>query len=224
MRDRAAALAGPNPFLLIPAAVGVLLFRRKHWKIYAAIAALMIGPMFDTMYWMVEPRYLLPVFPCVLFLGWLAVRGYREWGHAAAQPPLAARLSGGFAAVLVAAALHAVVMGWPLLRHEIDNARGTPVPAWKAVIDRLPDDVVIMSDLPPAVTWWTRRKAIITPLAERADLMQVLRLYDPRYHLDVGSLLANPPLSAWNPGELEVVASGPDWILHRIDLHQLNER
>ena len=219
MRERAIAVAGPNPFLLIPAALGVLLFRKQQWRMYAAVVALMIGPMFDTMYWMVEPRYLLPVFPSLLFLGWLAVRNYREWARAAAQPALAARMSGGFALVMVAAALHVLVMGWPPLRHEIDNARGAGIPAWKVVIEQLPDDVVVMSDLPPAVTWWTRRKAIITPLAERADLLKVLRLYKPRYHLELGSLLANPPLSAWEPGELEVVATGPDWILHRIDAH-----
>lgn len=219
MRERAIALAGPNPFLLIPAALGVLVFRKEHWRTYAAVAALMIGPMFDTMYWMVEPRYLLPVFPGLLFLGWLAVRNYREWARAAAHPTLAARISTGFAAVLVAAGLHAFVMGWPPIRHEIDIARGTEIPAWKTVIERLPTDAVVMSDIPPAITWWTGRKAIITPLAERGDLIRVLRLYKPRYHLDLGSLLAKPPLSAWEPGELEVVDRGPDWTLHRIDLH-----
>jgi hypothetical protein len=216
MRDRAIAIASPNPFLLVPAALGVLLFRRREWRIYAAVGALMIGPLFDTMYWMVEARYLLPLFPCLLFLGWLAVRSYREWVRDGLKTAVASRVSTGFAAVLVAAALHAVVMGWPSVRRELDDARDSETPAWKAIVDRLPSDVVVMSDVPPAVSWWTARRAIVTPLADRGDLEQVLRLYKPDYYLELGSLLTQPPLTAWTRGELERIASGTGWSLDRI--------
>lgn len=211
MRERAVALVQPNPFLLVPAVLGVILFRRRDWRIYAAVLTLTISPLFDTMYWMVEPRYLLPLFPCLLFLGWLAVRNYREWARGAVRSELRLRVSAGFTAVLVGAALHAAVMGWPPLRQEIDGARMAGTPGWKTILEQLPSDVVVMSDLPPAVSWWTSRKAIVTPIGDRADLLAVLRLYKPQYYLELGTLLTKPPLSAWSPGELERVAAGPAW-------------
>ena len=211
-RERVAAIASPNPFLLIPAALGILLMRRSEWRKYAALAALMIGPLVDTALWVVEPRYLLPLFPCIAFLGWLAVRNYRAWARGAMQPALVSRVVAGYVVVLAGTALYAVIMGWPAAHGRIISAR-TPTPTWTTILRTLPEDVVVMSDEPPTVSWWVRRKAIVTPVDERRDLLTAVRMYNPTYYLDLGSI---PSLTAWKAGELEPLASEPGWSLHRI--------
>lgn len=204
-----------NPFVSGIALVGLAFARLRDWRQYAAILALLVPPVFDSSYWIMEPRYLFAAFPCTLFLAWLALRNWASWVEADTAPRAARRVRLLGSLALAGALAYAALPGARQWRWDLIAAR-TADPAWVSRVRALPDDAVILAAYPPEVAWYTRHRAVIAPLGARSDVAAVVRHYRTSYFLDMEPSLAHRrvPFAAT---DLIPVASGPDWRLYRID-------
>ena len=214
-RELAEAILALNPFIVAWAAAGALFIRRRDWRVYALVAALCIPPVFDAMYWVVERRYLWPLLPCLLFMAWLTVRGFRDWRSGGIGPRFALRLRRALGVVIAAALLAALVSFIRSWRWDIIAARA-PIPGWiSAVLRDVPPGAVVMTAAPPELDWWTRRKSVIAPLGPRRDVLAVAERYDAQYYLDTESNTPEHAVS-FAPGDLRLVDRGPGWRLYVI--------
>jgi hypothetical protein len=73
----------------------------------------------------------------------------------------------------------------------------------------------VLTAYPPEVSWYARRRAVIAPLGQRADVLRVVAHYGPQWFLDSepGMASRRVPFAA---GDLQLVAAGEGWLLHRI--------
>ena len=212
-----AAFVLQNPFVVAGAIAGLAAARLRDWRIYAAVLALAIPPVFDSSYWIMEARYLFPLYPLSLFMAWMAIRGWRErWsvgtGASAAGWPLRGRrvVDALATCALLWAGLHgARQWRWELIASRFDG------PSWVEPVRALPGDAIVMAGTPPEVNWYTRKVSVIAPVGTHAELQRVLAEYRPTHFLDV-----EPEMEArrvpFASGELEELASGSTWRLYRI--------
>ena len=210
-----AAIVLQNPVVVLVAAIGLAFARRADWRLYCALVALLIPPVFDSSYWIMEKRYLFSVFPISLFLAWLGVRGWRE--SARARPASSGRerhrrLAGPVLAV--AALLWAALPAARQWRWELIAARFAG-PTWVAAVEALPRGATLMAAYPPEVNWYTRRRVVIAPVGTHGDLVQVLERYRPAYFLDMEPEVASRHVP-FAGGELARVSQGDGWRLYRI--------
>ena len=204
-----------NPFVVLPGVIGLAFAKRRDWRLYAALVAVVIPPVFDSSYWIMEPRYLFSVFPVAVVLAWLAFRGYRETVWPTRSVERARRHVRVGAGLLASAALYSALPAarqwrWSLIASRFEG------PTWVSAVSALPRDAVIMAATPPEVNWYTRRHVIIAPVGTHDDLERVLAVYAPSYYLDVepASTTRRVPFQA---GELTPIAAGGDWKLWRIE-------
>lgn len=203
-----------NPFVLALAAASVALVRRANWRLYAAMTAIAIPPIFESTYWITERRYLFPVFVLLLFLVALGAREWHAWGRANVVGPLRPRAGRLVAVVGVGALLYAALPAARQWRWELIASRH-PDPAWVPAVRALPDDAVVLATVPPLVTWYARNPAVIAPIGARDDLVRVVRQYRPSYYLqmDPGHPVASAPFAA---DDATLLARGDDWALYRV--------
>ncbi|MDE0838266.1 MAG: hypothetical protein OSB41_04360 [Kiritimatiellae bacterium] len=50
--------------------------------------------------------------------------------------------------------------------------------------EHIPDDAIVLTNNPFAVSYWTNKKTVIIPRGEAGDLTAVLEQYRPSYYLD----------------------------------------
>lgn len=201
-----------NPFVVVAAALGLTIAGHHGWRLHAALVSLAIPPVFDSSYWIVEPRYLFPLFPLSLFLAWMSLRGWRERASIAGGWPRRERrlVDGLTLAALLWSGVHgARQWRWDLIASRYD------APGWVNAVRTLKPDAIVMTAAPPEVNWYTRRVAVIAPVGSPEDLARTLERYRPTHYLDVEPQ-AKSRRVPFAPGELEPLASAPDWRLFRI--------
>lgn len=207
-----------NPIVVACAVIGLRFARRHNWRLYAALFALAIPPIFDSSYWITERRYLFPIFPISLFLAWIGIRSHWQARTERSHEPqsltrmLRAGRRGGLLlglALLWAALPAARQWRWELI------ASGFSQPSWVGPVKALPADAVVLTGYPPEVNWYTRRRAVIAPLGSREDLTKVLQVYQPGYFLDIEATIPNRRVDFVSE-DLVMVARTPEWGLYRI--------
>ncbi|HEX8850198.1 MAG TPA: glycosyltransferase family 39 protein [Gemmatimonadaceae bacterium] len=210
-----APAAAERGFLVLLWAVTSLVFvTRRRLRLYALAATLLVAPIFDSVWWFPEGRYLYPVFPVAIFIAVLGTVGYLEVESSELTPRGRARIRATFTALVLlisGAALLDARWGW---RSEFKGAR-TPAPGWTAAVRRLPENAVVLTAWTPYVAWWGHRLAVMEPWGTRADLEQVVRLYHPTAYLAV-EIEDTASRAPFTPGELQLVEQGPDWRLYNI--------
>ena len=208
------ALFGRGALVLVWAIAMLVFMRRRRWVLVLAALALAIPPFFDAIWWVPEARYFFPVYPIAIFIGALAVTDYRWVERREFRPAARVRFRRAFTLLCALVAIGTLLQtrwGW---RSEFAMAR-TPEPAWIPAVDGLPADAVVLTTVPPQVSWWTSRPTVVEPEGTRADLVEVLRLYRPGFYLDLspGARSNRPPFA---PNELEPIGSGAGWALYRL--------
>lgn len=199
--------------ILLWAIVGLVFVDRQRLPLVGASLALAIPPFFDALWWLAEPRYFYPLFPVLIFLSALGTSEYlaREQDL---HPEFRVRFRRAFAVLALlmsVATMFEARWGW---REEFAQAR-SPKPAWIAPVNGLPRDAIIMTALPPMVSWWTSRRTVVEPLGSRRDLDAVMTAYRPGFYLDIetGNRPDRPPFAE---DELQPMAAGSGWALYRI--------
>lgn len=203
-----------NPIVLPLAAVLLLLAPRRRRAAYIAIGLLLIMPYFDGLYWYPEPRYMWPAFPALLLLVGVAAAELRTIppGHFAGWR--SRRVLGAVHVAMVAAIALGAGRGVPLWREEVGDRHWSP-PAWTPLVRSLPANARILSASPYLPAWYGERPSIVAPLGGRSSLDRVLSYYRPTYFLE-STTLRPAERVAFRPEELQLLAQGPGWRLHRI--------
>lgn len=218
VRDAMSAIGRLGGFVVIAAVLGTAAVARRDWKIALATVLLMAGSLFDTYYNHVEDRYLWPVFPCLIALAWLGVRGSVPSGEGQSTRPkqrarwIAASLISG--ALLLAAGES--VRGW---RDDFLTARQAP-PSWQSAVASLPPDAVIMTWPSAGVAWYTDRPAISVPLGRPDRVFTVLRSLRPTHFLIIENEYFSSEVTkttALLNGYLTPVVTGTGWSLYHLD-------
>lgn len=204
-----------NPFLLLAAALGLALARLQHWRLYAAVVAIAIPPIFESSYWIAERRYLFPIHVLLLFLTGLAVREWRTWAEAGASADLSRRVRRVATGLFAGALLFALLPSARQWRWELIASRHAD-PGWVTAVRALPRSAVVLATVPPLVSWYTRHPAVIAPIGSREDALAVVRAYRTTHYLemDPGHPFEPPGFA---PADLTLIASGDDWRLFRIE-------
>lgn len=202
--------SGPVLLLL---GITALVATRARGRLYASAAALAVSPVFDAMYWIAEPRYLVPVYPIVLTLAAAGLADVRDWAADQVGPRLRHRLVvalGALAFLQLAYTALDIRSGW---RGFARQSR-MDAPSWVPAVARTPRDAVVLTGLPPFVNYWGDRLAVMAPVGSRADLDTVLTTYRPTHFLVTGE----PPelRPAFRGDELKPLAAGEDWALYEI--------
>jgi hypothetical protein len=206
-----------NPAVMLFAAAVVLFWQPSRWRDYAMVASLCAGIVFEVgVYNHHEFRYLWPMYPCLIFLAWLTVRDYEQWGKAQIGPALQARIRTAFALLGASALLIGALGGVENWRAAVGSAR-RPIPGWVASVkDRVdPSGVVLTSEVGPVI-WWTGRRAVVTPLGPRDDLAVVIAAYQPGYYLGVGDEELPGRKVSFLDRDLDRIDRGEGWSLYRI--------
>lgn len=217
------AQLGPAILLLVALGIGIHA-GRQNWHKYLVPSLLVIEPLFPSFYMHSESRYLWPVFPVMIVMLAVAVRDYRSWGYNEVSRGWARRIR------IISGGLLAVSLLWGTLQAAI-NWRGAFIhghrspPSWISAVRQTPSDATVLTDDPWGVAWHGERKAAICPGGERADLVQVIRIYRPTYFLETGYLKASPRAErknvAFSDHDLELVATGEHektpWSLFKIN-------
>ena len=207
-----------NPAVALAAAGSILFWRPSRRRDYAGVAALCAGTVFEVgIYHHHEFRYLWPMYPCFLLLAWFTVRDFDQWGTTQVSPVLKARFRTAFALLGTCALLIGTFGALENWRKAYEQAR-QPTPGWAGAVRRLPPaSVVLTADVGPVV-WWTERRAVVSPLGDRADLDAVLTFYKPDHYLALGAEELPGRGVAFSSDDLVPLQQGEGWILYRIDL------
>ena len=205
-----------NPAVALCAAASVLFWRPCRWRDYAGVAALGAGVVFEVgVYNHHEFRYLWPLYPCMLFLAWLTVRDFEEWGATQVSPCLKARFRTAFALVGASALFVGAFGALENWRIAFEQAR-RPTPGWVDAVKQVPPTgVVLTADVGPVV-WWAGRRAVVSPLGGRDDLATVIAAYDADYYLATGPDDLPGRGVAFSDLDLVPVDRGEGWGLYRI--------
>ena len=200
---------------LVVAFAGLILVRRRHWFPYALALTMAIAPIFDSMYWIAEPRYLYPLYPIMLFASGLAIARYRACERWGVRAPLVHRLRVVFGLLLLATVVRTAVEV-PLAAHQAIFQARTPPPAWAATVSALPADAVLLTSASPThVAWWSRHRVVVEPILSHDDLVAVMAMYKPQYYFD--DRPNDTDHARFETGELTPIASGDGWRLYRIE-------
>jgi len=217
-----------NAVLTVLAPIGFLFcIRRRNWKYYILGFLPMIEPLFSTaVYWHIEQRYLFPLYPCFLFIAGLILNSLSEekcFQGIGARPYRFRLAAAVFLVGSFVCAYGDNVPRWVGRLGEIEITK--PLPSWvDTVIEKVPEDSIIMSDHPWTVCWTTRRNSIITPFGDLADLQKVIEIYKPAYYLHTW-LRNRTPTPYITEKDHELIASGmydgKEWRLYKLDLSKL---
>lgn len=218
LRDVMSAIGRLGGFVVIGAAVGGAAIAKRDFRMAGAAIALMLGPLFETYYNHVEDRYLWPMFPCLMVLAWLGVRGANRFNDGAQSRP-ARRARWIATAVMLGAGVLSFgegVRGW---RDDFLTAREPP-PAWQKAVAQLPSNATIMTWPSAGVAWYADRPAISVPLGPPDRVRFVLKFFKPAYVLIVDNEYFSAEVAkttALLNGYLAPIASGAGWSLYRLD-------
>ncbi len=205
-----------NP-LVFASATGLLLFGKKdHWREILGPCLILSGIFFEVgIYNHHEFRYLWPMYPCLLTLTGLTVRGFRDWGVSQMSPALVGRFHAFFRFLLCGSLLIGFAGCLETWRQAFQTARRPP-PEWVETLRKLPESAVILTADVPAVAWWADRKAVIDPVGDRRDLATVVNRYRADHYLSLTSDPSREHRIAFQAEDLSELARGDGWTLYRI--------
>jgi 4-amino-4-deoxy-L-arabinose transferase-like glycosyltransferase len=174
-----------NPLLYLFAILGgVLSIRRKVFRIYGLVAgAACESFLVPTLLWAPEDRYYWPLFACIVIVAGFVIVDLRS----TLSQQFSAENRRRFAIVV---ALLFVIVGADAARYGVlvwsrsFSLAHTETPAWAVAAEHIPEDAIVLTNNPFAVSYWTNRKSVIIPRGDVADLTAVLEQYRPSYYLD----------------------------------------
>jgi hypothetical protein len=174
-----------NPLLYLIAILGgVLSIRRKVFRIYGLVlGAACESFLVPTLLWAPEDRYYWPLFACVVIVAGFIVVDLRS----ILAQQFSAENRRRFA---IAVVFLFVIVGAGAARYGVQvwsrsfSLAHTETPAWVAAAEHIPEDAIVLTNNPFAVSYWTNRKTVIIPRGSADDLSAVLERYRPSYYLD----------------------------------------
>lgn len=202
---------------------------RRNWRDYAAPLLLLAEPLFSCgIYLRCEQRYLWPVFPVLIYLLAVVVRDFRISRRDELSPGWAGRMQSMSGLILILSFLWGTTQATRNWRGAFIHGARLP-PSWIPAVRQTPENAIVLTDNPWAVAWYGERKAVVCPVINRGDLLQVVRIYLPTYYLSTGYLNDYFPVErrvvAFSSADLELLASGEHektpWALFKINKEQL---
>jgi hypothetical protein len=174
-----------NPLLYLIAILGgVLSVRRKVFRIYGLVlGAACESFLVPTLLWAPEDRYYWPLFACVVIVAGFVIVDLRSTLSQQFSAETRRRLAIVVALLFVIVVSDAARYGLLVWSRSFSLAH-TETPAWVVAAEHIPEDAVVLTNNPFAVTYWTNRKTVIIPRGNADDLSAVLEQYRPSFYLD----------------------------------------